>query len=275
MYRRLLWLAIVCIFVFAAGCDSKETKEKADYTKKPVTAADEENKKDNDTTNEKPDSNHSPDSEPSTGNNENEQDETSAPTSEIKKSTEHDGDRTIHYPQLVMQDASEKRKNNDLIYSRVTAYASQYDGGKLVVDFQIIWHTDDTLSILYNAEFNGGMYPSEHIFTTNIDLRNGEEITLSDVVVINEDFVNKLKNSTYLDSENLSSPNNEKKVAVLDYLNNIPVAELVSALKHADEVNTDTNLYSVYSYIQGDSVVVSIGVPHALGDHADFRISLD
>lgn len=268
MYRKLLWLAVACIFIFAAGCDSKETEEKNETTNNPPSQTEEQ---DNEGT-----SKGEVNSDPSPGNNnENEQDNTDAAAPEIQKATKQDGERTIHYPQLVLQDASEERKINDLIYSEVTAYASQYNEATLVVDFQVMWQTDDSLSILYNAEYNGGAYPTELIFTTNIDLKNGEKMKLSDVTVINEDFVEKLKRSPYLDGENPSSPNEEKEAAVLDYLNSIEVSELVDALKQGDQTNTDNNQYSVYSYLQDDSVVVSIGVPHSIGDHAEFRVTLD
>lgn len=268
MYRRLLWLAVALAFIFATGCDSKETEEKNETTNNPPAQTEEDYNEG--TTNEEPNSN------PFPGNNdENKQDKTDVAATEIQKATEQDGERTIHYPQLVMQDASEERKINDLIYSEVTAYASQYDGGTLIVDFQVMLHTDNTLSILYNAEYNGEAYPTELIFTTNIDLNNGEKMKLSDVAVVNEDFVEKFKRSPYLDGENPSSPNEEKKAAVLDYLESIEVTELVDALKQGDQASMTDNPYGAFSYLQDDSVVVSIGVPHAIGDHAEFKVSLD
>lgn len=267
MYRRLLWLAVACVFIFLVGCDTKKTVEINETTNNPSIQTEEENNEETPI--------EQPNSDPSPGNNENEQDKTDIAATEIQKATEQDGERTIHYPQLVMQDASEERKINDLIYSEVTAYASQYDGGTLIVDFQIMWHTDYTLSILYNSEFNGGMYPTELIFTTNINLRNGEKIGLSDVVEINENFVEKLKGSPYLDPENSTSPNEEKKAAVLDYLNSIEVSQLVDALKQGDQTNSDSNQYNVYSYLQDETVVASIEIPHAIGDHAEFRVRLD
>lgn len=282
MYRRLLWLAVVCVFIFTAGCDSNTTGEKADSTKKTPTQTEEDTNQD--TVSEEPDSNPSPGNndiektnpDSSTGNKENKKDEVDTAAPEIQKATDQDGNRTIHYPQLVnMQGESKEKQMNDLIKNEITSFADQYSDGTLSIDFQIMRHTDDTLSILYHADYMGGAYPTELIFTTNIDLNHGKKMKLSDVALIDKSFVKKLKESPYLDSERPSAPNEEKETAVLDYVNSIEVSELVDALRQADQTTMDANPYGVYSYLQDDFVVVSIGVPHAIGDHAEFRVSLD
>lgn len=275
MFRRLLWLTVVCMLFFAAGCSSKETADNDENTKTSPTQTEEKDHENEKTSNSSPGNNENKPDSKSPGTDQNEKNEPDTGNDTIIKAVEQDGQRTIHYPQLNMKDKGEEQKINDLIYSDITAYASQYDGGTLTVDYQIKWYTMETLSIFYTAEFSGGAYPGEHVYLTSLNLETGEKIALPNLVEINEDFVQLLKESPYLDPENPASPNKDKKAAILDYLDSIGVPELVNALQHADEINPGTNSHNIYSCIQGHHVIVSIGVPHALGDHAEFKVSLD
>ena len=53
---------------------------------------------------------------------------------------------------------------------------------------------------------------------------------MPNLVEINEDFVQLLKESPYLDPENPASPNEDKKAAVLDYLDSFGVSGIGQCL---------------------------------------------
>lgn len=61
---------------------------------------------------------------------------------------------------------------------------------------------------------------------------------------------------------------------MIEYLSGIGQAELLSVLKKADISVAEENLYGVYSYFQENDLIISIRVPHVLGDHTEFRMGL-
>ena len=119
------------------------------------------------------------------------------------------------------------------------------------------------------------MYPTQLLFTTNINLKEGKKIRLSDVFSINERFVEQFKQSPYIDWENPSNPNKEKQAVVVEYLSSIKQQELMNAFKQADDPSIEDNPYGIYSYFKEGFLIISIQVPHALGDHAEFKMNVE
>ena len=95
------------------------------------------------------------------------------------------------------------------------------------------------------------------------------------MVSINEMFIDTFKQSPYIDGEHPPSPNEGKKTAVLEYLNSINQQELIKSFKQADDPSNEDNPFGIYSYFLEDFLIVSIQVPHALGDHAEFKVNLE
>ena len=91
---------------------------------------------------------------------------------------------------------------------------------------------------------------------------------------INEEFIDEFKQSPYIDRDQPSSPNKELEAAVIEYLNSFNQQELLEAFKQADHPSMEDNPYGIYSYFEKDHLIVSIQVPHALGDHAEFRMNV-
>jgi len=213
--------------------------------------------------------------------------DTSSDYKEIKESpyqveslTYQDGNITIQYPQLTqMEDHNKQQKINNTIKKEAILFVNQYNAPDttLNMDYQMMVNSSESLSILYSGDLSvtGGLYPSHLVFTTNMNVGTGEKLRALDQYVIDELFIDKLKNSSYLDWENSDSPNVEKKKAVIEYLNSISTNELIGALIHGDRPTIQENLYGVYTYFKDDSLIISIQVPHALGDHAEFRLKLD
>jgi hypothetical protein len=197
---------------------------------------------------------------------------------EIDTAIFKDGELTIHYPQLnKMQDMDLEQQINSLIKEDATLFLKQYQGGDspLEMNYEVVLPDTDTFSVRYTGDYNGGMYPTNLLFTTTIDWKNGEKIRLSDKFVIDEGFIEKWQNAPYIDWENPKEPNQEKQAAIVEYLNTFDSQTLIDAIRKADHPNPEENPYGVFSYFLDEAVIISIQVPHALGDHAEFELNMN
>lgn len=191
--------------------------------------------------------------------------------------TLQDGNLTIEYPQLSpVQDGAVEQQINEVIKEDVSLFMNDYKDpdASLNMDYKIMLQNDEILSIVYTGDysFTGGMYPSHFLFTTNIDMKTGEKIKLTDRFVIDEAFIDSFKQSPYIDREENQSNYMEKKAAVTEYVFR---QDLLEAFKNADQPSFVKNLYGVYTYYTEDALIISIQVPHVLGDHAEFKLSLE
>ncbi|MEH7383574.1 hypothetical protein V7138_24155 [Bacillus sp. JJ1533] len=196
---------------------------------------------------------------------------------EINSAMYENRELTIHYPQLVnMQNKDLEQRINTFIKDDAVLFLNQYqDGGSpLKMDYEVILPESDTFTIQYTGNYNGGMYPTHLLFKTNIDWKKGEKIKLSDLFVIDEQFIETLKNGKYMDWENPPEPNKEKQAAVIEYLNTFTNQNLIEAFQKADHPNPEENQYGIFSHYLNNTVVISIQVPHALGDHAEFELNI-
>lgn len=197
---------------------------------------------------------------------------------EIDTVTYEDEELIIHYPQLnKMQDKELEQQINTLIQEDATLFLKQYQGGDspLEMNYEVLLPDSDTFSIRYTGDYNGGMYPTNLFFTTTIDWKNGEKVRLADMFVIDEGFIEKLQNASYIDWENPKEPNQEKQDAIVEYVNTFDSETLIEAITKADHPNPEENPYGVFSYFLDDAVIISIQVPHALGDHAEFELNMN
>lgn len=199
---------------------------------------------------------------------------------QVNTTSYQNGDLIVHYPQLTgMENKTKEKQINNQLKNDVLQFVNQYenDDASLNMNYEVMMDTQDTLSILYTGDYSveGGIYPSHFLFTTNIDMRTGEKIRLPDRFSINEEFINKFKTSPYIDRENPASPNKEKSLAVKNYLDGINQPELIEAFNQADLPTAEENLYGIFSYFQEDGLIISIGVPHVIGDHAEFQVEMN
>jgi hypothetical protein len=198
-------------------------------------------------------------------------------TYQIKKSSYQSGDFIIQYPQLSnMENKTKEKQINDVLKNEVILFSEQYDDqdASLEMDYQIMTETEGLLSIVYTGYYivKGGMYPTHFLFTTNIEIETGEKKRLVDYVPIDEEFVERFSHAPDIDSENPHSPNEEKAVAVKEFLSAMSLSELMTGFEQGDIALAKDNPYGIYSYFQEDFLVISIQVPHVLGDHAEFQM---
>lgn len=126
-------------------------------------------------------------------------------------------------------------------------------------------------SIYYLASFKSSFsaYPTDLVYTTNIDKTKGSRIVLGDIVKLDKDFVSSFR------SWNLVGETEYPdfiKQAIKEYTSNISDEDLLSGMKAADKIGSG-NLLDIYTYLTPDSLGISIGVPNYLGDHVDFEMN--
>jgi len=143
----------------------------------------------------------------------------------------------------------------------------------LTVKYQTKLNNSNYLSFLYLADFNTyySAHPSQLTYSTNINKKNNQRISLGDVVKLNKDFVKDFRTWDFIPIE---QGNEELNKAIKDYFKNISDDELLNGFKKADILGTG-NVMDMYSYMTTDTLGISIGVPNYIGDHVEFEREYD
>ncbi|WP_010676617.1 PdaC/SigV domain-containing protein [Bacillus timonensis] len=267
--KRFISLVFFCFGLMLAGCGNQQTvpTQQNDGDENTPTQQTETDENEEETTSNV-DDNDAPQQA--------EEEENEDPF-EIDSATYEIGKLTIHYPQLTkMKNKEMEQKSNHLMKEEAIQFLNEYQDSEapLIADYEVILPDSDILSVLYTGDYNGGAYPTNLFFTTNIDWKKGEKIIFSDLFAIDETFLEILKNAKYVDWENPPEPNKEKQDAIIEYLNTLDTQNLIEAFKKADHPTTSENLFGIFSYYVKDKVLISIQVPHALGDHAEFELNM-
>ena len=142
------------------------------------------------------------------------------------------------------------------------------------INYEVKLKNNKYISIVYSGYSNvkGAAYSPSIFYTTNINLENGTIIKLVDYANV-DNIVKKLKD---LSNVKVLSDEKELKEAQKVTLMNIDDAELLSTLKDSDFHMENGKLAlpekGAYSYMDGDNVVISLQLNHALGDHGEFSV---
>ncbi|BCN29186.1 polysaccharide deacetylase family protein [Anaeromicropila herbilytica] len=179
----------------------------------------------------------------------------------------------INYPKIT---GLKNSKNQSAINNIIKKYALSYHTNKdskmsLEVKYKITLSTKSLLSIQYSGEENypGAAYPTNVFYTTNIDMKNAKAIKLSDMVLINKNFVKALKKGIYV---TYSTSDKKLQTQMAEYLNNLDDKELIDSIKQSDNMDKNKNTYQTYCYLTKDAIVISLYVPHVMGDHAEYKV---
>jgi hypothetical protein len=189
-------------------------------------------------------------------------------------------DIKISYPEILdLRDINKQKMINDLIKSEALNVLKCYEGVIDVLTLDIYYKIKLKNAKLLSIEYMGygnvkdTAHPDNLFYTTNINLVKGSRIILKDLVKINENFIKKFREGIYrkwkpdLNLE-LNSVINEiregyKNEDLINYFNNAD---------SLDNIGTE-NQSDTYSYLTKDSLGISIGITHALGDHVEFEIN--
>ncbi|MCG7383137.1 hypothetical protein [Paenibacillus sp. ACRRY] len=190
----------------------------------------------------------------------------------IKNSNYSKNNINIVYPQIV--DITNAEKINALIQNEATRIVNSYSLEKdnLDINYRIMYKNYELISIQYFGSVftEGAPYPSNVFYTSNIDLKKGSRVKLSDLIEVNDAFVEKFKEGSYKSyDKDLNLLDNG---VLTEILSGYSSKDLISYFKQSDTVG-EVNDSETYSYITQDAIGVSISVPHALGDHLEMEIS--
>ncbi|MCL2654381.1 MAG: hypothetical protein FWD65_01595 [Coriobacteriia bacterium] len=176
------------------------------------------------------------------------------------------GEINIKYPQITgLPDKGRQGNINSLI--KRTIYNDALDGysealsqKQLSVDvsYRVMLSTDNLLSIAYTEEANveTAAHPNASMIGTTIDLKRVKVVKLSSLVSVDKAFAQKLLTSsgwTYLGG----TP--KDNILSQELKNNYPTSSDLLA----DIQGVNSNFY-----LKPNSLVVSVGISHAIGDYA-------
>ena len=163
-------------------------------------------------------------------------------------------------------DSRKEQKINELIKTSVREVLNDYKDSlsslSLNMDYEIKYKGEDLLSLEYLglAYVKGDAHPVNVIKTTNIDLNKAKQLSLSDVVTLNDSFAEKVRAGKY---KVYRSDLDLKAAGVLtDVLNGFSNQDLLKSLKQQ----------TAKFYFTKDSLGVSIEVAHVVGDHLEMEM---
>lgn len=122
------------------------------------------------------------------------------------------------------------------------------------------------LSIFYTADFYSpyGAYPTQMVYTTNIDLQNEKRIILSDILKVDDNLINE-----FLSWEPVNI-NPQYLQGIRDYFQGLGLATLRRGFNSTDIIGSD-NYLGIFSYLKPNRIGISISVPNYLGNHAEYE----
>ena len=186
---------------------------------------------------------------------------------EITGDTYAEGDIVIQYPQITgLSDTARQEQINILIKDDATAIVEE--GGTVDVGYTVTWTGPHLLSIQYSGlrSFEGSAYPNNLFYTTNVDIDSAAKIRLDDVITIDDGFIETFQDGAFVPWD---SGYGEAEDIIRETVDGY---DLTQALTAGDNGYGTDNPDYCFSYFTDEALGISIGVPHAIGDHAEFEI---
>lgn len=207
--------------------------------------------------------------------------------SDIRRISYQKNGMEISYPEIISGGSDEQRSIwNDIIQSDLEEIIEIYsvpsfpglndslagnDRVRFHLDYEIKLNNNQILSILYKAEYFNpySAYPTDLIYTTNIDKRKNKRLRLMDLMDINLEFV---KNFRYWDLAHSKERSYKYMDVVRTYRNSLRDDDLLKGFLAADQIGSN-NIWQVYSYMTPLRLGISIYAPNYIGDHVEFERS--
>lgn len=132
----------------------------------------------------------------------------------------------------------------------------------LRITYEIKRNDDKYISVYYTADFYSpyAAYPTQLVYTTNIDVKNNMRLKLSDTYITDQTILDELASWEF-------------PQAVHDYIKGLGKEILRMGFESADIIGPD-NYLGIFSYLTPDRIGISISVPNYLGDHVEYEIPL-
>lgn len=144
-----------------------------------------------------------------------------------------------------------------------------FKNSTLHIIYYIKRNDDKYLSILYTADFFNpyAPYPTQSVYTTNIDLVNDRRMYLPDI--IDTDTLLSMDITSWeLVTQGMGGE--EYLKAIKDYILGLGKETLNRGFLAADIIGRE-NFLGIFSYITPTRIGISISVPNYVGDHAEFE----
>lgn len=146
-----------------------------------------------------------------------------------------------------------------------------FQSDTLRITYNIKRKDERYLSIFYTANFFSpyAAYPTELVYTTNIDMVHGRRMRLSDIMAEDSSLADNII------SWDIVMEANDREIegytqAVHDYVSGLGRKILLMGFSSADIIGPD-NYLGIYSYLTPDRIGISMSVPNYLGDHVEFE----
>lgn len=143
---------------------------------------------------------------------------------------------------------------------------------RLNLDYEIKSNSNNIFSLLYTAKYFSpySAYPTDLVYTTNIDKRNNKRLRLPDMVEVDTNFVKNFRSWELARSKDSGYKFLD---VVKTYRNSLSDDDLLKGFLAADQISPK-NLWQVYSYITPQNLGISIYAPNYIGDHVEFERTL-
>jgi hypothetical protein len=129
------------------------------------------------------------------------------------------------------------------------------------------YNRPDLLSVYYIGYKNlrDTAYSTQFLYTQIVDVRSRQKVQLKDLIKINKSFVQLMLNGDY--SAMAYDMTSDQATSIKLYLNESGEDYWLTELKNADSPTSNT-----VAYLTKDALVISVSVPHALGDHIEITL---
>ncbi|WP_152663453.1 hypothetical protein [Paenibacillus wulumuqiensis] len=191
----------------------------------------------------------------------------------MSRHTYHQGDITIHYPQIQqMADTNKEQQLNTLLKEQALSIL-QYTSDDIRTVHMDVDYTFSSraktgfLSIQYQGILtrNQDAYPNNLFYTANVDMNKAATMGPSDILHADDSLTD------WLLAQNIKALQAEQP-ALKEIVDR---EELTHMLTDSDSANAREQQEAALSlYIHEDKLGLSIPVIHALGDHAEYEIQL-
>lgn len=189
----------------------------------------------------------------------------------ISKQSYIDRSIMINYPQIIgMSDHEKQEKINKLIKTEAFYILNWYseeqlNSFSLDLDCEIKVEKPEILSIAYSGlrYLKGTAHPTFVFFTTNINMRDGSKVRINDLININNDLAEKIKDGRY-------SPKSAQ--FPLERVKEIVSKDVLPGLHTADWPGYPQNRGGIYTYFTSSYLGVSVEIPHPYGDHIEIEV---
>ncbi|MGH4139903.1 lysozyme inhibitor LprI family protein [Clostridium sp.] len=258
MNKKIILISLISLSIFIGGCNSKTMINNTSTSK---GASNKGQQASQEITNQNAEVSQSA----------NNSDKTNALNFEIITKTYENKKVKINYPQITnLSDVNKQKQINDLIKNDILTYFN-VEREDLTIDanYEIKWKSSRLLSIVYKGYSNikTSMHPDNNIYATNINIENGAILKFKDLINLDNNFAEKLKNvkSRVWTPEPLDGIDDKTAISL--------IGEELSWSTNKDLINYfNSDAFNYCGYFTKDYFGIGIAINHAAGDYAELKI---